>query len=349
MKLTISKWRWIGSVLLVSAIAFGAMVLWFSGVELVRKDRVFRGKPESEWIKELKYNDDEQAKEWSKFGEDGIDVLLRGLESAQQPGERAYRRLYRNVPATPRSWMPNPKQDQTRGTRHCIVDRLCDVGEKSPRVVPVMIRTVREDESDHIRQSAIGFFITGSEDTLFENRLTPQQKTALLPGLISAVENRDSGTHNAAILLKFYPEEADTVAPILVKAMQNPTTSVRMHAADALNRIAPEIARKAGATEMLIQVANDPDNQVASRAVQALGRTTNQLDLAVPALVKCLEKSDTLVACQAVWSLEWAPKAFEAQADVITNALSKAASRSDNVGGYAKIALKRWQDRVKEK
>ena len=64
-------------------------MLWFSDTRLFARDRIFRGKPESEWINSLKYYDDAQAKEWKSYGEDGIDVLLRGLKNLDRPGERA--------------------------------------------------------------------------------------------------------------------------------------------------------------------------------------------------------------------------------------------------------------------
>lgn len=345
MRIGKSLWRWMAGIFVVLAVGFVALAFWFSGARLSSEDRMFRGKLESEWIKELKYNDDEQAKEWKAFGEEGISVLLRGLELAQPPGERAYRGLYRKVPMRVRGWLPNPKQDETRGTRHCIVDRLIDVGQESPRVVPVMIRTVLKDENESIRQSAIAYFITSNDDQMLGNRLSPEQKLALLPGLLRAVEKEESGAHNAVILLRFYGEQAEVVAPVLVKALKDKEPSVRAYAAEALNRIAPEMANREGATQVLIEVGNDPDDQVAHRAVKALRSATNQLDLAVPALVKFLENTNTLVACEAIWALEWAPKEFEAHADAITNSLGKAAARQDTVGSYARVALGRWQQR----
>jgi hypothetical protein len=79
-----------------------------------------------------------------------------------------------------------------------------------------------------------------------------------------------------------------------------------------------------------------------------LGRATNRLDLAVPALLKSLESTNTLVACSAVWALEWASRPFEAHGEEIISALEVASERKDNVGGYAKIAATRWQERLRK-
>ena len=319
--------------------------MWFSGVGVAREDRAFRGKLESEWIAELKYNDDAQEEEWKGYGEEGIDVLLRGLRSIDRSGERAYRKVFRKAPTFVRRWMPGPKQDAEVGRRHCIIALLSEAGEESPRVVPVMIRTALEDESDGIRQSAIGHFITSSGDDALGNRLPREQKKALLPALLRAVENGESGAHNAVILLRYYGEYAEVVVPVVLKALKDGKPSVRGYAAEALNRIAPKVANEAGATEVLIEVANDPDDQVGFRAVEGLGRATNRVEVAVPALVKFLESTNTLIACQAVWALEWAPMEFDEYRGVITNALGRAAERKDTAGSYAKVALKRWSVR----
>ena len=80
-------------MLLTFTVALTGWLMWFGNVALVRHDPLFRGKPESEWIKNLKYADDEQVKEWQAYGEEGVQVLIRGLNKANCPGERAYRRF----------------------------------------------------------------------------------------------------------------------------------------------------------------------------------------------------------------------------------------------------------------
>jgi len=119
------------------------------------------------------------------------------------------------------------------------------------------------------------------------NQIPAKEKKALLPALIRAVQ--DAGNwglrNNAAILLKFYPEQRDVVGPVLVKSLQDTQPQVRLCAAEALNRVAPEVAKKSGATSMLVAFVKDPDDQLASKAVAALGRSGSQPEVAVPALI----------------------------------------------------------------
>src|SRR6266536_1984566 len=331
-----SKQRWFVGGLLTLTAALTTLGLWFGNV-VPPSDPLFRGKHESEWVKHLKYSDDEQVKEWRGYGEEGVQVLIRALEGAAHPGERAYRRYSRLLPAWLRRWLPAPKPDSTQTTRECLVSLLCSLVNDAKSAAPVMIRTARNDEVNSVRQSAIGYFISSAGENCLLNQLPANQKQALLPSLISAMQ--DAGLrHNAAIALKFYPEQREVVAPVLVKALQDPQPHVRLCAAEALNRVAPSLAKKAGATSMLAAIAKDPDDQVASKAVAALGHPGSQPDLAVPALVECLHSTNTLVGCEAVWALEWAPKEFSAYSETIIPALRIAAKRKDSVGRYAIIA-----------
>src|SRR5262245_13034056 len=209
------KWRWLLAVLLTFTAVFTLLVLWFGNLLPLERDPLFRGKPESEWIKNLKYNDDQQAKEWRGYGEDGVQVLIRGLQKANRPGPRAYRKFNRRLPDSLRRWLPEPKPDSTRETRECVVSLLWSLGNDARSAVPMMIWTATNDESDAVRQSAIGYFNSSEDENSFVNKLPPEQKKALLPALIRGVQ--DPGNwglrNNAAIALRFYSEEREIVAP----------------------------------------------------------------------------------------------------------------------------------------
>jgi HEAT repeat protein len=103
------------------------------------------------------------------------------------------------------------------------------------------------------------------------------------------------------------------VAPALTKALHDPIPQVRLLAAAALLRVDADAARKAGAMRVVISILKDPDPQVACRAAGSLGGFQAQPELAVPALIECLRHTNTLVASQAVWSLEQ----FGSNADLI--------------------------------
>jgi hypothetical protein len=223
-----SKRRWIVAVFLTFTAMLTGLVLWFSGILPVSRDPLFRGKPESEWIANLEYGDDQQVEEWRAYGEEGVQVLIRGLERANRPGERAYRRFNELLPDFPRQWLPAPRRDSTQETRECLVSLLSSLGSDAKSAAPVMIRTASTDEFHGVRQSAIGFFITSAGDNTLLNQIPVKEKKALLPALIRAVQ--DPGNwglrNNAAILLKFYPEQREVVGPVLVKALQAYSDSI---------------------------------------------------------------------------------------------------------------------------
>ena len=114
-----SRCRRTVSLLLTFAAVLMFLALWFGKVAAIRPEPLFHGKPESEWIRQLKYHDDEQVKEWRGYGEEGVQVLIRGLERATHPGERAYRRLNRLLPAFVKRGLPAAKPDSTQATREC--------------------------------------------------------------------------------------------------------------------------------------------------------------------------------------------------------------------------------------
>ena len=339
-----SRRPWRAGVLLLCAGCLAGLVLWVGKGALARREPLFRGKPESEWIKNLKYWDDEQVKEWRTYGEEGVQVLIRGLQNANRPGERAYRKYSRVMPAYLRGWLPAPKPDSTRVTRMCLVSLLASLGNAASNAVPIMLRTVRDDESDSVRQGALNYFNSTEDDHCLLNRLPAAQKLALLPALIRGIQ--DPGNwglrNNAAISLRYYPEQRERVAPVLVKALQDSQPQVRLLAAEALNRVDPAAAKKAGATAIVAAIAKNPDDQIASHAVAALRGPGTEPELAVPVLLECLQSTNTLVACEAVWALQWAPQEFAAYSETIIPALRSAAQRKDNVGGYAKVALSKW-------
>lgn len=311
------------------------------------QDQVFRGKPESEWIKTVKYNDEEQEKEWQSYGEEGAEVLIRGLKRARRPGERAYRRLNRKLPVAGRRFLPSAKADSTRITRHCLVALIADLGTNANAATDIMIDVVVDDEDPAVRQSAVNFFTESEDENSRINKLPPAQKTRLLPGLISALQDTSNWglRNNAALALKFYPEHRLTVAPVLRNALQDTQPQVRLLAAEALNRVDPDIARELRITSILAEIAKNPDDQIAYRAVAALERPGAEPEVAVPALIEALGSTNSLVACQAVWSLERGPKEFQPHSEIIVRALTSAAERNDNPGRYAKKALERWTSR----
>lgn len=313
-------------------------------------DRLFRGKPESDWIAHLSYWDDEQVKQWRGFGPEGVRVLIRGLDKANRLLERTYRKTYRAIasklPFGLAHLLPVPV-DSTRKTRMDVVALLSSLGNDARIAVPAMGRALKDEDPD-VRAWAISFFTSTEDEHALLNQLDKRQKRKLLPSLIEALQDNTpswSVRNNAALALRYYPEEARAVAPALAKALQDPIPQVRLLAAAALLRVDAEVARKTGAVRVVINILKDPDAQVASRAAELLGEFQAQPELAVPALIECLRHPDTLVGCQAVWSLGQ----FRSNADLILPALKEAAQRKDSVTGAARAAAKRLESEASAK
>ena len=316
------------------------------------RDPLFHGKPESEWIKGIAYGmslsedlNKEQIRRWGDLGSEGLRVLERGLNASDG---RTYRKLHRRLSAR-LPWalmrlLPAPKMDATSGTRQTLLSLLWRMGKDARPAWPAVARALA-DENPEVRQSAITFFTHPEDDTAFLNQMPVSQKKLLLPLFIRAIADKGANwglRNNAALALKYYPEEASLAAPALAKALQDPAPYVRLVSAEALNRVDAAAAKRAGAATVLIQLLQNPDDQVAARAALVLRQFQDDADAVLPALIAAMHGTNSHVGCNAVWSLEWA---FPQQSDRIIPELRKAAERKDNVGGYARVALKRLESR----
>ena len=331
-------------------IAFGIVLTLLLGVITWRlslpQEPLFHDRPESEWIKGIVYpvglsqaQVQEQIQRWRDFGPEGLQVLARALD--RPPAGRRYRNCYERLSKVlPYSLMRHLRTPGPRisgGPRHCVVVLLDQMGRDAWPVWPSVARMLA-DEDDFVRQSAINFFTANDGEFLKEK---PREKKKLLPLFIKNLQDTTIGNwglrNNAAIALKYYPDHAAIAAPALTKALQDPAPHVRLRAAEALRRVDPESAKKAGAVKVVIPIAQESDDQLASQAVSALGDFQNEPELAVPALIEALRATNTLVACTAVWTLD---RAFHNEAKLIIPEIKKAAERNDSVAGYAKNALR---------
>jgi non-SMC mitotic condensation complex subunit 1 len=340
---------WVLAVVVVSGLGLLALLL-------LPRDRLFHGKLESEWIKGVNYGmslsdeqNREQAQRWHEFGPEGLRVLERGLNPERG---RRYREIYRRVSLKwPRflvSLLPTPPMDATRGTRMNVLDLLWRMGKDAHPAWPAVARALA-DEDAGVRQIAITFFTHPEDDTAFLNQMRAPDKKELLPLFLRALEDNRANwglRNNAALALKYYPEQAPRVAPALEKALQDPSPYVRLIAAEGLNRVDAEMAKKAGAVTVMSRLMQDQDDQVASRAAFVLRQFQNEPDAAVSALLQALQSTNSNVGCNAVWSLEWA---FPSYAGRIIPELRKAAERKDNVGGYARSAVKHLESEAAAK
>jgi len=214
------------------------------------RDPLFHGKPESQWIEHLAYNDEATVRQWREFGPDGVRVLVRGLERANHPVERAYRRVYRRMgsvlPGGVTRLLPAPRDDLTRSTRMTVADVISRLGRDAMPATPAMTRTLK-DEDPAVRQIAINFFTAGEDDNAPLNHIDARTKKDLLTIFIQLMQDSDEGVrNNTLVALRYYPAQAQVVDPVLVKALQDPVPHIRSLAADTLKRIDPATAAKAG-------------------------------------------------------------------------------------------------------
>ena len=313
-------------------------------------DPLFHGKPESEWIKGIANGlslseSESQEQRWRDFGPDGVRVLARAVDRADRPVQRTYRRVYRRLSAMLPGFLvrllPSPGLVLTAGPPSNVIDLLSRLGLDAKPAAPAVARALKSDD-DGVRQIAISFFTLPENGDALLNQLPGKQKKKLLADFIRAFEDRSANwglRNNAVIALKYYPEQAQVVAPILVKALQDPIPQVRMCAAESLNRVAPDMVRKARVVPIVIGVLRDPDDQIAWRAALLLGEMQKEPTLAVPALIESLENTNWLVASTAAQAL----LRFEEQAGMIIPGLEKAAKRNDIAGGWAKSGLKQLE------
>ncbi len=207
---------------------------------------MFRGKAEKVWIQGLVYRDEAQVAEWRQYGDEGVRVLLRGWDRANHPYERAYRKTWRRLPSILRRVLPAPREDSTRATRMSIADLISRLGNDAKIAEPVMARAI-EDESSGVRMLGLNYFNGGEDQNAPANHLDQKEKRRLLPVFINAMSDDNWGVrNNAAVALRYYPEYAQQVSPVLVKALQDSDPHVQKVAATSLKKVDPVAAAKAG-------------------------------------------------------------------------------------------------------
>ena len=311
-------------------------------IEYSSRDRMFHGQLESQWIAGLKYHDDDQNKEWRGFGSEGVDVLVRALKKQNgiSTRQRFYNRFYYSASRIGLGRvLPAAKTDPTHGTRMCLVSLLGNLRTNTISAVPVMIQTAR-DEDRGVRLSAIAFFSGNEDETAPLNRMTPSDKRKLLPILLENMNDSDGSIRNNTVLLfRYYPEEVATVSPVLTNALYDSKLEVRFLAADALNKIAPEEIVPSGAVQILINLAKEPNDQVAYRALQILGEIGKEPTKVVPILAENVQSTNALLAHTAIHAIIQ----FKDSASEIIPVLEKVSQRKDGVGSHAADALKKMK------
>jgi hypothetical protein len=297
------------------------------------RERLLRGKPESEWIKSINYyGDDDQLRSWRALGPDGLHLLARALDRG-----RFYRKAYRWImprlpgPVNAFLYPRLPKPSDSHSKRMCVISLLSQLGKDAKPVEPAIARALSDDDPG-VRLSALGCY----EQLL--SAMEEKEKLARLPEFLRAMQDADSGIrNNAAVALRWYSGHAPTVVPVLVKALHDPYIPVRMQVARALARVDLQAGLRAGIVPVVIEILSNPDDQVAYQAAGLLGEMGAEPALTVPALAEAVQGTNALVASTAARALG----RFREQARPSIPALRKAlAHEHSGVRRDAATALK---------
>jgi HEAT repeat protein len=290
-------------------VASGLILATGVSVVVVEKTGLVQGKTESEWIKSIVYfGDSNQTKLWHSLGPKGIKMLTRALKS--------------------------PTNDHP--TRMCAASLLNQLGNDAKSAIPELINLLKTEKDDSVRAIELGYFegiIQGMEE---------KEKAALFPELLRAMQSEDAGVrNNALVLLQFYPNQTDTVVPLMVKSLQDSNPQVRLMTVKTLNKVDPQNPAKSEFVQVLVGCVTGPPNgfpQAVNDAAIMLGSLHREPNLSVPALIQSLQSADPYIRQNSAAALG----RFGGEAKPAIVALQRALEDSDtNVSRQAAAALKR--------
>lgn len=311
-----------------TAIVASVVVLLAAGTTTVvvkvvnERPIVIQGKTESEWINSIVYfGDDNQLRLWHSFGPKGVQMLLRALKPPQAglDEEQAF------------------ASRKTRMNVASVLSQLADykLGNDVKAAIPEIINDIKIEKDNGVLGIELGLFEMPIQS------MSENEKAALFPELLRAMQRNDSAVrNNALVALQYYPDQAKMVIPLMVKSLQDSSPQVRLMAVKALNKIDPENDAKSGFVSVLAGCVAGPSGDTpgaANDAVIMLGALHREPGIAVPVLIQCLQNADTYIRQNAAAALG----KFGGQAKSAIPALQKALGDSDaHVRNQAATALK---------
>ncbi len=289
---------------IVIAIVAGLILATSISVVVIQKESLIQGQTEAQWIKSINYfGDDNQTKRWRSLGTQGVKMLVRAMKS--------------------------PAYDHS--TRMCVVSLISQLGNDAKSAIPDIINQIKIEKDIGVLQIELGYF-EGPLQTMSE-----KGKAALLPELLHVMQSEDASVrNNALVALQFYPDQSDTVIPLMVSSLQDSDSDVRLMAAKALNQIDPQTATKSDIVRVVVECSTN--SNTANNAIIMLGELHREPDLAIPALVQGLQSNESYIRNNSAAALG----RFGILAKPAVAALTKALGDSDQkVRLQATAALKR--------
>lgn len=299
------------------------------------RETQFRGQPESYWITNINYfGSDEQTARWRSFGPEGLRFLARALDRTYGPSytyRKAYRRYAYRLPAFVTRRLPTPVEP--RQTQMHILSLLSQMSADTncARIAEPSVARALKDEDDGVCGIALGWYESGGP------LISAETKRARLPDFLRLAQSGDEALrNNAAVALAHYADEAPAVAPVLAKALQETNLEIRITIASALAKVDPQVAVKSGVVPIAIETLRNPNDQIAYRAAELLGRLVAEPALSVPALIEGTQSTNDLVAIDSMAALVKFLEPREMIATALTNALTH---RHGRIRRYARDGL----------
>jgi HEAT repeat protein len=227
------------------------------------RDPYFHGQRQSAWINELgiwngaRWQSINQLK---AFRAESVPVLVKGLRRQKDPWYGIYYKFRFQLPLALRSRIPSPISGVDVRTTAAMV--LGDMGTNAAAALPALAQTMH-DEDFGVRMAA-----GNSINTLLP--LVGNEKLAILPSLIQAATDKAPGLRYLALkAVQNYPERSDVVMPVVLNALGDPDSHVRVTAVESLMKMDAATGSRTEVAE-LKKLLDDGDDEVRKAAKLAL-------------------------------------------------------------------------------
>lgn len=326
--------RTIAIGLLLVAIAFAWVVMSNWG------EPTFRGKPESYWITNIVYNGPTaQIEQWQGYGTDGARLLTGYLDRGggwQITYRNAYRRYAGRLPQIIFKHLPSPEDNRAyRMSALSLLSSLSGRETNVARVAEPAIARALEDDNPSLRQIAVGSY----ESDVLRSQIVPSLKQARVKQFLRLAEDDEHWVRgNAAIALRYYPEEAPTIAPVLVKILPEPHPHIQLTIGRTLASVDREAAVQAGVAGIAADLMRYPEQRFTNQALQrwtgweisrqaaeVLGELHAEPAISLPVLIEGLSSTNREIAIASFRALIQ----FKDQSGQTLPALRQAATRKD--------------------
>jgi len=323
---------------------------------------IFQGKPESYWITNIVYRGpDEQVERWRGFGAEGVQLLTRYLDRGsgwQTTYHKLYRRFASRAPGVLVRLCPKPVDN--RATRMCVLNLLNslsnrDAGDTNTAILaePAIARAMSDDDSS-LRQIAVGFYDGAFRHQRIREQMLkhmgPKVKKARLHDFLRLAQDDNHWVRgNAAIALSYFPDEAATVAPVLIKVLPEPHPYLQLTIARSLIQVDRDAAANAGVAAIAAGHLREPEQrftnqtlqrwngwEISRQAAEVLGELHADPAVSVPALIEGLGSTNREIAIASFRALT----RFKEQADQTLPALRKAAAERSDIPNWVKAELR---------